>query len=132
MNKFYIFVSVVLIALCSPTTFAKDKGIVDEYQIIKANYVVQFKEGNYEEAYKAAENLLHIDPTDPVAYLKLIMAARELGIDMKVIRHNFAPWVSESNMKEQELKLIADMLIESPRVGLNLKNIGDTHSNLKK
>ncbi|WP_125564205.1 hypothetical protein [Pseudoalteromonas rubra] len=116
MHKFYLFVSVILIALCSFTVFAKGKGIVEEYQSIKANYVVQFKKGNYEAAYKAAKDLLHIDPTDPMAYLQLIMAARELGGDVKVIRDNFEPWVSESNLKEKELKLLADMLIESPQV----------------
>lgn len=124
----YIFSFFLLISLNFSNVYADDNqdnydpslSIANIYSDLLNDYNIRFSEGNFEESYVIASYLLQISPNSTDANFRLILAARELNIDVTSVIEDTD--LSESNLIEKRFKNLAYAVFHSPNKRIPLKS----------
>lgn len=108
----------LILCLCS-LSYAADKMDVDSPPIeqiyfgLAEKYDNNLSAGEYQKAFDCAKELLSIDPSDSLAYLRLVIASQNLTVDKNKLREMYSHEIAEGTVNDKELKSLANAIISS-------------------
>ena len=90
-------------------------GIDDVFRNVGSNDAA-IKAGDYEKAISLAGELLKIDPSDSLAYLRLAIAVHSHhGANNSELMSMYGLSISEGSPMDQRLKSLANALLQAPK-----------------
>jgi Tfp pilus assembly protein PilF len=113
---------IIILVLFSVFSCADDKVTIENvgsitftYLKLERQYDESLSKGNYGEAFNYAEELLKIDPSDALVYLKLAIATQHLEKDFNRIRNFYSHGISEGSKEDKRIKDLANIILGSQK-----------------
>lgn len=112
---FFMFLMMTLASCSSEANDTKEVSpIVEIYRNLISSYDKNLSAGDFKGAYSSAKELLEIDPSDTTSYLKLVIAARELNMNLAELKSMYGAAAAEATEEEKALKSLANALVVAP------------------